>query len=87
MHRNQLTRAVVDLDDHILLAAMPLAPHHSDHLSKQPMVLRCNPNPLDDAGIRPLLLLSVRYERRSTAITANQPFGAWGKVFPDSKLS
>ena len=24
-------------------------------------------------------LISARYERRSTAITANQPFGAWGK--------
>ena len=27
-------------------------------------------------------LISARYERRSTLITANQPFGAWGKVFP-----
>ena len=32
-------------------------------------------------------LISARYERRSTLITANQPFGAWGKVFPDSTLS
>jgi DNA replication protein DnaC len=32
-------------------------------------------------------LISSRYERRSTLITANQPFGEWGKVFPDSTLS
>ena len=28
-------------------------------------------------------LISVRYERRSMMITANQPFGDWNKVFPD----
>ena len=28
-------------------------------------------------------LISARYERRSLLITANQPFGAWDKVFPD----
>ena len=28
-------------------------------------------------------LISARYERRSILITANQPFGEWGKVFPD----
>ena len=27
-------------------------------------------------------LISARYERRSTLITANQPFGASGKVSP-----
>ena len=27
-------------------------------------------------------LISTRYERRSLLITANQPFGEWGKVFP-----
>ena len=27
--------------------------------------------------------ISARYERRSLLITANQPFGEWGKVFPD----
>jgi len=32
-------------------------------------------------------LISARYERRSTAITANQPFGAWGKVFPDPAMT
>jgi DNA replication protein DnaC len=28
-------------------------------------------------------LISARYERRSVLITANQPFGDWGKIFPD----
>ncbi len=32
-------------------------------------------------------LISARYERRSTLITANQPFGEWNRVFPDSRLS
>jgi hypothetical protein len=32
-------------------------------------------------------LIGARYERRSTAITANQPFGAWGKVFPDPAMT
>jgi hypothetical protein len=31
--------------------------------------------------------MSARYERRSTLITANQPFGAWGKVFPDPAMT
>ena len=30
---------------------------------------------------------SARYERRSTLITPNQPFGAWGKVFPDPAMT
>ena len=32
-------------------------------------------------------LISARYERRSTLITANQPFGEWGKVFPDAAMT
>jgi DNA replication protein DnaC len=31
-------------------------------------------------------LISARYERRSL-ITANQPFGEWGKIFPDPTTS
>ena len=27
-------------------------------------------------------LIAARYERRSLLITANQPFGEWGKIFP-----
>jgi len=32
-------------------------------------------------------LISTRYERRSILITANQPFGEWGKVFPDPAMT
>jgi DNA replication protein DnaC len=30
---------------------------------------------------------SARYERRSTLITANQPFGAWNRIFPDPAMT
>ncbi|GLR45256.1 transposase [Mesorhizobium amorphae] len=32
-------------------------------------------------------LISAHYERRSLLITANQPFGEWGKVFPDPAMT
>jgi len=32
-------------------------------------------------------LISARYERRSTLITANRPFGDWGEVFPEPRAS
>jgi len=32
-------------------------------------------------------LISARYERRSILITANQPFGEWGKIFPDQAMT
>ena len=32
-------------------------------------------------------LIGSRYERRSMLITANQPFGAWSKVFPDQAMT
>jgi IstB-like ATP binding protein len=32
-------------------------------------------------------LISARYERRSLLITANQPFGEWGKIFPDQAMT
>ena len=32
-------------------------------------------------------LISARYERRSMLITANPPFGEWGKVFPDPAMT
>jgi len=32
-------------------------------------------------------LIASRYERRSLLITANQPFGQWGKVFPDQAMT
>ena len=31
-------------------------------------------------------LIGSRYERLSLLITANQPFGEWGKVFPDQAM-
>ena len=32
-------------------------------------------------------LIGARYERRSLLVTANQPFGDWGKVFPDQAMT
>lgn len=32
-------------------------------------------------------LINVRYERRSLLITANRPFGDWGKIFPDQAMT
>ena len=32
-------------------------------------------------------LIGARYEQRSMLITANQPFGEWGKVFPDPAMT
>jgi len=32
-------------------------------------------------------LIGARYERRSILVTANQPFGEWGKVFPDQAMT
>lgn len=32
-------------------------------------------------------LISARYERRSTMVTANQPFGQWDQIFPDPAMT
>src|SRR5208282_1804872 len=32
-------------------------------------------------------LISARYERRSVLITANQPFGEWGKIFQNPAMT
>lgn len=32
-------------------------------------------------------LITERYERRSIALTANQPFAAWDGLFPDSAMT
>ena len=32
-------------------------------------------------------LIAARYERRSMLITANQPFGEWGKIFADQAMT
>ena len=38
--------------------------------------------------IRPrTVFCSARYERRSLLITANQPFGEWGKIFTDKTMT
>jgi hypothetical protein len=57
-HGDQLTRAVLDLDDHVSLATMPLAPHDPDYLIAQRMMARCHTNRFADAGIHPPLLLT-----------------------------
>ena len=42
----------------------------------------------DQAGTSVLFeLISARYERRPTLITANQPFGAWDTMFPDPAMT
>src|ERR1019366_4564449 len=42
----------------------------------------------DQAETRVLFeLISARYERRSMLITANQPFGEWGRIFPDQAIT
>ena len=42
----------------------------------------------DQAETRALFeLITARYERRSMLITANQPFGEWGEVFPDPAMT
>ena len=32
-------------------------------------------------------LIAAHYERRSLLITANQPFGEWGKIFTDKTMT
>ena len=32
-------------------------------------------------------MIAARYEQRSLLITANQPFGEWGKIFPDQAMT
>ena len=32
-------------------------------------------------------LIAARYERRSMLITSNQPFGEWGRIFPDQAMT
>ena len=32
-------------------------------------------------------LIATRYEQRSLLITANQPFGEWGRIFPDQAMT
>ena len=32
-------------------------------------------------------LIAERYERKSIALTANQPFSAWDQLFPDAAMT
>jgi DNA replication protein DnaC len=32
-------------------------------------------------------LIAARYERRLLIVTANQPFGEWGRIFPDHAMT
>ena len=32
-------------------------------------------------------LISARYERKSLLVTANQPFGEWGRLFPSPAMT
>ena len=57
-HGDQLTRTVLNFDNHVSLATMPLAPDDPDDLSGQRMMARCHTNRFEDAGIHPLLLLT-----------------------------
>src|ERR1700742_1872042 len=42
----------------------------------------------DQAETRVLFgLIAARYERRALLITANQPFGEWGRIFPDQAMT
>jgi hypothetical protein len=66
-----LEAAIAKLDKYHLLVLNDLA-----HVSK------------DQAETSVLFeLISARYERRSLLITANQPFGDWGKKFPDQAMT
>jgi DNA replication protein DnaC len=45
-------------------------------------------SPKDQAETSVLFeLIAARYERRSMLITANQPFGEWGRIFPDQAMT
>jgi IstB-like ATP binding protein len=75
----------------------PLRGHHqhrqgriADYLTRLDFVI------LDELGYLPFAqaggqllfhLVSRLYERTSIVVTSNQPFGEWGRIFPDSTLS
>src|SRR5438270_13072534 len=67
----QLEAAIGKLDKYHLLILDDLSYVHKDHAETSVL----------------FELIGARYERRSMLITANQPFGAWSKVFPDQAMT
>ena len=57
-------------------------------MGKRLKAIPTGPSRLDQAETSVLFeLISARYERRSMLITANQPFGEWGRIFPDQAMT
>src|ERR1700694_1298495 len=86
-----LQSAIAKLDKYHLLIPRDLPP--------QPPIAKPNKSPRlipddlayvtkDQAETSVLFeLIGARYERRSLLVTANQPFGEWGKIFPDQAMT
>jgi len=66
----QLEAALTKLDKYELLILDDLSYVHKDHAETSVL----------------FELIGARYERRSLLITANQPFAAWDKVFPNDAM-
>ena len=67
----QLEAAIAKLDKYDLLVLDDLSYVHKDHAETSVL----------------FELIGARYERRSILITANQPFGEWGKIFPGEAMT
>ncbi|WP_222128247.1 hypothetical protein, partial [Roseomonas gilardii] len=57
--RQELPAAIETLDDQMRFTAVPLAPHHHDHLTGQRMVPCRDPYPFDVATRRPISMSAV----------------------------
>ena len=66
----QLEAAIAKLDKYDLLVLDDLSYVHKDHAETSVL----------------FELIGARYERRSMLITANQPFAAWNRIFPDHAM-
>jgi DNA replication protein DnaC len=80
-----------DLLDQIRLAQLDGIPGHKQrHLNTVPLL---NIDELgyvkfdESAATWLFQLIGQRYERRSTIITSNKPFGDWGAIFADTTLA
>jgi IstB-like ATP binding protein len=66
--------------------AIPLPPLRAERVAKEVEPLLAGTK--DQAETSVLFeLIAARYERHSMLITANQPFGEWGKIFPDPAMT